>query len=113
MAIPLEFMLTASSTSLSGFQLARLNEAANLKSEAREIMEEAERKSRKRMDDAFDKAVEAAVACWFRMHREELLQACSSISVPNEAEVRLWLREHGKELLKMCAGELPEKTGGV
>jgi thiamine biosynthesis lipoprotein ApbE len=113
MAIPIDFMLSASGSSLSDFQLARLNEAANLKSEAREIMEEAERKYRKRMDDAFDRAVEAAVACWFRMYREELLRACSSITAPNEAEVRLWLREHGSELLKMCVGELPEKTGSV
>lgn len=102
MAIPLEFMLSASTNSLSDFQLARLNEAANLKSEARELMEQ-----------AMEKMVEARVACWFRMHREELIRACSSISVPNEAEVRLWLREHGPELLKMCAGpaELPEKAG--
>lgn len=102
MAIPIEFMLSASTNSLSDFQLARLSEAANLKRDARE-----------RMEQAVDKMVEAAVACWFRMHREELLHACSSISVPNEAEFRLWLREHGEELLRMCGApqELPEKTG--
>ena len=99
MAIPVEFMLSASTNSLSDFQLARLNEAANLKSEARELLEQ-----------AMEKMVEARVACWFRMHREDLLRACSSISVPNEAEFKLWLREHGQELLKMCAvPELPEK----
>lgn len=101
MTIPIEFMLGASTNSLSDFQLARLNEAANLSREARE-----------RQEQAVDKMVEAAVACWFRMHREELLRACSSISVPNEAEFRLWLREHGEELLRMCgAPELPEKAG--
>lgn len=100
MAIPIEFMLSASTNSLSDFQLARLNEAANLKSEARELLEE-----------AMEKLVEARVACWFRMHREDLMKACSSISVPNEAEFRLWLREHGQELLKMCEMPgLPEKT---
>src|SRR5712664_2538613 len=91
MSVPLEFMLTASTNSLSDFQLARLNEAANLKRRAEELS-----------DEAAVKQVEAAVACWFRMHREDLLRACSSISVPNEAEFRLWLREHGEELLKMC-----------
>ena len=101
MAIPIEFMLSASTNSLSDFQLARLNEAANLKSEARELLEQ-----------AMEKLVEARVACWFRMHREELFNACSSITVPNEAEFKLWIREHGEELLKMCSAlELPEKAG--
>lgn len=96
--VPIEFMLSSSSTTLSDLQLARLNEAANLKREAREKMEQ-----------AVEKMVEAAVACWFRMHREELLRAFSSITVPNEAEFRLWLRDHGEELLKMCRmPELPE-----
>ena len=102
MSIPIEFMLSASTNSLSDFQLSRLNEAANLKRDARE-----------RQDQAIDKMVEAAVACWFRMHREELLRACSSITVPNEAEVKLWLREHGPELLRLCnaPAQLPEKAG--
>lgn len=105
MAIPLEFMLSASTNSLSDFQLARLNEARNLKSDAMDLIEQ-----------ALDKEVEARVACWFRMHREELFKACSSISVPNEAVFRLWLKEHGEELLKMCAAtpaELPEQAGEV
>lgn len=101
MPIPLEFMLSASTNSLSDFQLARLNEAANLRRKAEELL-----------DAAMVKQVEAAVACWFRMNREDLLRAFSSISVPNEAEFKLWLREHGEELLKLCGKplELPEKT---
>lgn len=101
MSVPIEFMLTASTNSLSDLQLARLNEAANLKRQARELMEQ-----------AMEKMVEANLACWLRMHREDLLRACSSISVPNEAEFRIWLREHGEELLRLCAtpAELPEKT---
>ena len=101
MSVPVEFMLSASTNSLSDFQLARLNESRNLKSDARELLEQ-----------AFEKEVEARVACWFRMNRERLFREFSSITVPNEAEVKLWLREHGPELLKMCSPpQLPEKSG--
>jgi hypothetical protein len=90
--IPLNFLLTSSTTSLSEYQLRRLNEAANAKSKARELI-----------DEAIDREVEARLACWLRMHRVDLFRAFSTIEVPNEAALKLWLADHGEELLRLVA----------
>ena len=95
--IPLSFLLNCSTNSLSEYQLRRLNEAANLRSKARELFEE-----------AMDREVEARLACWLRMHRESILQACSSIEVPNEAALRMWLSAHGDELLRLVGTGPPK-----
>ncbi len=95
--IPLSFLLSCSTTSLSEYQLRRLNEASNLRSKARELFEE-----------AMDREVEARLACWLRMHRDAIVQACMSIDVPNEAALRLWLAAHGEELVRLVGTGPPK-----
>jgi dsDNA-binding SOS-regulon protein len=90
--IPLRFLLTASTTSLSEYQLRRLNESANAKSKARELLEE-----------AIDNEVEARLACWLRTHRDDLFRAFSTLEIPNEDALRMWLAEHGEELVRLLA----------
>ena len=101
--IPLSFLLDCSANSISEYQLRRLNEAANLRSKARDFF-----------DEAIDREVEARVACFLRMNREEIIRLCSSIEMPTEEALRLWIRSHGKELLRIVAGDVPqlEETTG-
>jgi hypothetical protein len=97
--IPLDFLLTCSTNSLSEYQLRRLNEAANLKSRALEMIE-----------DAVDREVEARLACWLRMHKDDLVKAFSSIEAPNEAMIRHWLAKHEEEILRMIPAVHPQKS---
>jgi hypothetical protein len=90
--LPLAFLLNASQNSICEYQLRRLNEASNLRSQARDLF-----------DQALDREAEARLACWLRMHRDELLRAFSSLNVPNEQALRAWLAEHGEELVRLVA----------
>ena len=94
--IPLDFLLTSSTTSLSEYQLRRLNEARNLRSKALELIEQ-----------AIDQEIEARLACWLRMHREAIFRSVAAITEPNEAEAafRLWLKDHSEELLRFAVSE--------
>jgi hypothetical protein len=97
--IPLDFLLTSSTNSLSEYQLRRLNEAANLRSKALDLITQ-----------AIDQEVEARVACWLRMHKEALMKAYCSIEVPTEAMLRRWLATHEEELLRMLPSIHPQKS---
>jgi hypothetical protein len=68
--VPVKYLLECSERILGEYQLSRMNRAANLKREAREQLEE-----------AIDNMVAAAFAMWLREHRQELLNAASSVII--------------------------------
>ncbi|HLJ17960.1 MAG TPA: hypothetical protein VKV15_25915 [Bryobacteraceae bacterium] len=69
MNLPLEFLLTCSERTAGDFQLARLDEFARLKRQARELQEQ-----------AIEKAIEAGVALYLRTHRDEIMAAVKTIA---------------------------------
>jgi len=94
--IPLDFLLTCSTNSLSEYQLRRLNEATNLRRKAMELIEQ-----------AMDEEVEARLACWLRMHREAIFRTIAAIGQSNDAETafKLWFKDHGEEMLRLVGSE--------
>ena len=74
MKIPVEYLLECSTNILGEYQLSRMNRAALLKSQIRELHEQ-----------MIDNLTEAAFAMWLREHRTEILDRCSSIAVQPEA----------------------------
>jgi hypothetical protein len=87
----LNFLLNCSDDSLSTFELARLAEVANLRTELHVIL-----------DKLIDEMAQAALAGWFRQNNRETLKR-AVLTTPEEstAEILAWAREkirsQGKE----------------
>ena len=85
LAAKLNFLLGASDNDLSTFELARLAEVANLRSDLHVIL-----------DKLIDEMAQAAVAGWFRQtNRETLKRALESVEDPQKRidEVVSWAKE--------------------
>ncbi len=84
-AAKLNFLLGASDKDLSSFELARLSEVANLRSDLHAIL-----------DKLIDQMSAAAVAGWFRQTtREKVKKALEALENPEERinEVERWAKE--------------------
>jgi len=82
-AAKLNFLLGASETDLSSFELARLEEVANLRSDLHAIL-----------DKLIDEMAQAAVAGWFRQaDRETLSRALNASPEDQTAEILAWAKE--------------------
>lgn len=85
-AAKLNFLLGASDNDLSSFELARLSEVANLRSDLHAIL-----------DKLIDEMAQAAVAGWFRQtNRETLKRAIEAVADDPEKrleEVTAWAKE--------------------
>lgn len=95
-AVRLNFLLGASDNDLSSFELARLAEVANLRSDLHAIL-----------DNIIDEMAQAAVAGWFRQtNRETLMRAIQS---PEEhtAEILAWAKEKARNKGKSEAEIVP------
>lgn len=87
-AARLNFLLGAPDADLSSFELARLSEVANLRSDLHAIL-----------DKLIDEMAQAAVAGWFRQTtREKLKQALEALENPQERikQVERWAKERIK-----------------
>src|SRR5216684_7732858 len=81
----LNFLLGASDNDLSTFELARLAEVANLRSDLHAIL-----------DKLIDQMATAALVGWFRQtDRHKLKQAIETIETPGKhsAEILAWAKE--------------------
>src|SRR6266404_5865639 len=84
-AAKLNFLLGAPDADLSSFELARLSEVANLRSDLHAIL-----------DKLIDEMAQAAVAGWFRQTtREKVKKALEALKNPEARmnEVERWARE--------------------
>src|SRR5438477_3700884 len=100
-AAKLNFLLGASDKDLSSFELARLSEVANLRTDLHAIL-----------DRLIDEMAQAAVAGWFRQtNRETLKRALESIDDPQKRidEVVSWAKEKIRDGQK-SKGELVPRT---
>jgi hypothetical protein len=91
----LNFLLNCSDDSLSTFELARLSEVANLRTELHVIL-----------DKLIDEMAQAALAGWFRQNNRETLKR-AVLTTPEEstAEIMAWaqekIRSQGKDEERM------------
>ncbi|HXL23845.1 MAG TPA: hypothetical protein VOA78_15385 [Candidatus Dormibacteraeota bacterium] len=86
LAVPLNFLLGASQGQLDNFELARLAEVANLRSELHETL-----------DKIIDQMAQAAVAGWFRQtDRETLTRVLNQSPEEHTAEILAWAKERIK-----------------
>jgi len=101
-ATKLNFLLGASDNDLSSFELARLAEVANLRSDLHAIL-----------DKLIDEMAQAAVAGWFRQtNRETLKRAIEAQANPEDriAEVEAWAKERIKNGQRSEEGLVPSPT---
>lgn len=101
-AAKLNFLLGASDTDLSSFELARLSEVANLRSDLHAIL-----------DKLIDEMAQAAVAGWFRQTtREKIKQALEALENPEArvAEVEAWAKERIKNGQRSDAELIPRTS---
>jgi hypothetical protein len=88
-AARLNFLLGASDNDLSSFELARLEQVANLRSDLHAIL-----------DKLIDEMAQAAVAGWFRQtNRETLKRAIETVEMPEAhgAGIMAWAKERIKD----------------
>jgi hypothetical protein len=107
-AAGLNFLLGASDTDLDSFELARLAEVANLRSELHAIL-----------DKLIDEMAQAAVCGWFRQtNRGTLKRAIDTIEAPeaHAAEIIAWAKErikNGQRSKEELAAPLVPRTSLV
>jgi hypothetical protein len=93
--IPLNFLLGCSESALSNFELARLNEVANLRSELHTVL-----------DRVIDQMAQAALAAWFRQTDTETLRR----ALENPEDILLWAKERIRDGQRSENELVPLKT---